>query len=449
MAFPCLPPPPAAPDEPGGGREQENETTLPGRPEALLVEETGRSYGLSRPPPTASGHSAMRRQMGRLALLTAVHSAVDLLGGIIGPVLPAIRMRFALSLTEGVVLMTVLGLSCNLFQLAVGGLRRDKGAPFFLYASLFLASAFPFIGHVPRGLGHGPTMAVLLLLVAVCGAGVACGHPEGLRAVHALDRLPQSMASSVFMVGGFFGVAGGAWLASAMVAAGGLGRLLWLLVVPLGLLALLPFARVRVAVETAPLPGMAAAQGRPPFWPLFAIAIPLAVCSAFVPNLLPSCLHDEYGFGLSFGGASNFAYGLGGAAGAVCMGILAHRRGEMRCVVPVLFAGIPLMLAYVLCLEHAWAVLLLPGVGFSVAGSYPLIVSLAKGARGPALGHRMALVVGGVWGVAALVLLAAGAVADHIGIHRVLHLTYVCVALAAALAWYCRSHYPWSRPAPA
>ena len=384
----------------------------------------------------------MRRQSARLLLLTMSHATLDLLGGLIGPVLPAIRDRFSLSLTQGVALMTVLGLACNLVQLAVGGLRRECHRPFLIYVGLVFSSVFALIGFVPTSLGNTPTMVVLLLIVLITGAGVAVGHPEGLRAVHALDRLPQSMASSVFMIGGFFGISGGAWLAATMVDAGGLRQLAWFLAPSLGLLAFLPFSGIRVAVERQPATTGDTADARPPFWPLFVVAVPLATCSAFIPNLLPSCLHDEYGFALSFGGASNFAYGLGGAAGAVSMGVLAHRRGEMRCLLPALFAGIPLMALYVLLLDRPGAVFLLPGVGFCVAGSYPLIVSLAKKAAGPVLGHRMALIVGGVWGVAALILLPAGAVADRIGIHRVLHLTYGCVLLAAGLAWNRRKLYP-------
>ena len=123
------------------------------------------------------------------------------------------------------------------------------------------------------------------------------------------------------------------------------------------------------------------------------------------------------------------------------MGYLAHRKGEIRYIVPMLFASVPLMAAYILLLDRKWAVLILPGVGFAVAGSYPLIVSLAKKARGPSLGHRVALIVGGAWGTAAVVLLISGMVADHIGIHRVLHLTYVCAALSAGIAWFCRMRY--------
>jgi predicted MFS family arabinose efflux permease len=383
----------------------------------------------------------MRRQSGYLVLLTLIHATVDFFGGIIGPILPAVRERFDLSLTEGVVVATAMGMTCNLMQLVVGGLRQESRKPFFLYASLLLAGTFLCVGYLPTGLGASRTMVMLIVVAVVTGTGVACGHPEGLRAIHALDRVPQSMASSVFMIGGFFGFSAGAWLASSVVEVWGLSQLVWFLVLPLGLFLILTFSGVQVAVEHPAERVVTDTERRPPFWPLFAIAVPLTVCSACVPTLLPSCLHDEYHFSLSFGGASSFAYGIGGAVGALLMGYLAHRKGEMRYIVPMLFASVPLMAAYIFLLEHKWAVLILPGVGFAVAGSYPLIVSLAKGARGPGLGHRMALIVGGAWGISAVVLLLSGVVADRVGIHRVLHLTYLCAALAAGLAWYCRSRY--------
>ncbi|MBT3289529.1 MAG: MFS transporter [Victivallales bacterium] len=387
----------------------------------------------------------MRRQWAHLILLTSVHGTVDFLGGIIGPILPAIRDHFSLTLTQGMVVITAMGMACNLMQLVIGGLRQGNRRPFFMYVSLLLAGTFLLVGHLPVGLGSTATVVMLVLIALVSGTGVACGHPEGLRAVHALDRVPQSMASSVFMIGGFLGFSAGAWLASSVVGSWGLGSLVWLLALPAFLLVILPNSGVRVAVEHPAESTPSVVAGRPPFWPLFAIAMPLAICSAFVVNILPSCLVDEYHFKLSFGGASSFAYGMGGAVGALLMGFHAHRKGEIRYVVPMLFASVPLTAAYIFLLEYKWAVLLLPGLGFAVAGSYPLLVSLAKRAGGPGLGHRMAIIVGGVWGTASVVLLASGVVADQIGIHRVLHLTYVCAALAAGLAWRCRGLYAQSR----
>ncbi len=383
----------------------------------------------------------MYGQFGRLILLTSVHTLVDFLGGMLGPILPAVRSRFGLSLSQGVVLITVLGLACNMMQLVVGRFRQENRRPFFLYWALGLSGGLLLLGHVPTTLTPGVQFAVLVAIMLVTGTGVACGHPEGLRGVHALHELPSSLASSVFMIGGFFGFSAGAWLASSMVDQWGLGCLGWLVGLPVLLGFGLWLSRTEVAVEPPPTAEATAADTRPSFWPLLAIAIPLTISSCFVPSLVPSCLHDEYGYSLSFGGAAGFAYGVGGAIGALCLGYLARKRGEMRFVLPMLALSVPLMAAYVLFLPHRWAVLILPGVGFAVAGTYPLLVSLARHTRGLGLGQRMAWIVGGAWGVAAVVLLVAGIVADFTGIHLVLHLTYLSAALAAAIAWRYRKLY--------
>lgn len=380
-------------------------------------------------------------QFGRLILLTSVHTLVDFLGGMLGPILPAVRSRFGLSLIEGVVLITVLGLACNMMQLVVGRFRQESRRPFFLYWALGLSGGLLLLGYVPTTLSPGVQFAVLMAIMLVTGTGVACGHPEGLRGVHALHALPSSLASSVFMIGGFFGYSGGTWLASAMVDAKGLGCLAWLAVLPVVLGVALWLSRIEIAVEPPPTAETTATDTRPSFWPLLAIAIPLTVASCFVPSLVPSCLHDEYGYSLSFGGAAGFFYGFGGAIGALCLGYLARKRGEMRFVLPMMMASIPLLVAYVLLLPHRWAVFILPGVGFTVAGTYPLLVSLARHTRGLGLGQRMAWIVGGAWGAAAVVLLVAGIVAEYTGIHAVLHVTYVSAALATAIAWRYRKLY--------
>jgi hypothetical protein len=86
--------------------------------------------------------------------------------------------------------------------------------------------------------------------------------------------------------------------------------------------------------------------------------------------------------------------------------------------------------------DRAGAAWLLFGVGFSSMSAYILTVTLARESRGFNLGRRMALIVGGTWGVATLALMILAPLADWVGTGLVLKLTpagYILSGLSAFL----------------
>ena len=365
----------------------------------------------------------MGLEAAQLAALTAVHVFVDLFAGVLPAVLPVVRTEFHLSLAMGVVLLAALNIASNGMQLATGHLRSRQQKPLFLHLGLCAAGTVALIAFVPR---HQNSMAILVPLVAVAGTGIAVVHPEALRAVHALGKLPGSVTSAVFMVGGSLGYAGGAWVSSVLVSRWGLPSLLSLLAFPLAAVAAVVLLRVRLAVEGEQDTATGAGDGRPPlpFWPLMFMATPTSMASAFIPSLLPTCLHARSA-DLVFGGFSSAMFGAGYAAGAVFWGLVARRRGELRSANLALLLGSPFLWAYLSTLHHRSAVVLLFAGGFCGGGAFPLIVTLARRARGPVLGRRMAFTVGGSWGIASVLLLAAGPAAERVGILPVLAVSSV------------------------
>lgn len=376
--------------------------------------------------------SIFSRQPAQLVVLALVHIGTDMFAGALPAILPALRERFALSLGMGVLLLTALNLTSNGVQLVTGHLRQHARMPLLMPLGLLFSAGIVFCGWVPMATS---AIGMLLLLTIVTGSGVAIVHPEGLRAVNRLDDIPGSVSSSVFMVGGFIGYYGGAWVGSLLVTGCGLRGLVWLALVSVVLTALIYVWRIRLAVEndhTAVRSGTA--ENVPWFWSLMLVAIPANTASVFIPNLLPSCLHG-LGFELSFGGFSSFMFGIGGVAGALVWGWLARRWGELRCISISLLAAVPFTITYLLVLSSRQAVILLIAAGFCGCGPYSLVVALAARARGLILGQRMAFIVGGSWGAASLVLLAMGVVAERLGVLVILHLSWVGYLTAGVLAF--------------
>lgn len=367
------------------------------------------------------------RQAFILLALMLTHATVDTYPGMLPVLLPLIRSHFQLSLTQGVILISVMNLTANVVQLLTGHLRAHDRRPFFILLGSWLAAALVAIPLVPV------TPAALWLLgglMLISGAGVAVVHPEGLRAVHALDRLPPAFCTSFFLTGGFIGFSAGAWLATALVDRWGLPGLYGLGLVSLGSFIAVAALKVPLAIEPpadAPTP---AATG-PAFRPLFLATIPAALGSTLLCGLFPTRLH-ELGFPLTYGGFAALLFGLGNAVGSMGWALLARRWGELRCARWALGAGVPATLLFLLTLRHRWALPFLWLAGATAGSAFALMVAHARHARGGVLGQRMAWMVGGSWGVSSLALMAVGPVADRFGTAPVLHLVWIAY-LAGAL----------------
>jgi FSR family fosmidomycin resistance protein-like MFS transporter len=340
----------------------------------------------------------------QLLVLSAVHFFIDMFAGMLPPLVPAIRQEFALSLSLCVLLVVVLNMTSNGVQVLTGHMRAQKRSPLFLHIGLILAAGICLIGLLPRA---GGAFVALLLLSTVSGCGIAVVHPEALRAVHHLRRIPPAVSTAVFMAGGFLGYASSGAVSTVLVSRFGLRGLYPLILCPAVGILLVIFLRIRLAIEPTikNKNKRDVSDNRLPFWFIFAMAMPAAVSTIVLASLLPTVL-DELGFELTFGGFSVTMFGLGGAVGSFVWAGIAHKKGELRCSVVALFLAVPFLAAYLIWIDKATAIWMMFGVGFCSISAYTLMITLARYAVGPNLGRRMALMVGGTWALANTAFLA-------------------------------------------
>lgn len=300
---------------------------------------------------------------------------------------------------------------------------------------MLLAGLAAFIPCLPVG----PfSMAGIVALSLVAGFGVAAIHPEGLRAVHGLNLIPPSLSTAIFMVAGFAGFAGGAALSAGIVDSFGLDALAWLFLPAPAAALLLAASGVRLPVEEEGGGEAAVNVEKMPaihFGILFVLASVLATCSQLQATLLPSYLHEEAGYSLSFSGLSFTLFGLGGMVGAVLWGALAPRLGHLRVLLVSVLVGAPLTMLYLWMAPHTRnAAFLLAFTGFIVYTGFPLCVSLARHAASSLrVGLRMGLISGGTWGIAAATLWIVGPFAERMGFRIFLHLIWIGYLVAAGI----------------
>ncbi len=370
----------------------------------------------------------------QLLALSAVHFFIDMFAGMLPPLLPAIRSEFVLSISLGVVLVIALNMTSNGVQVLTGHMRAHKRGPLFLHVGLIVGAGICLVGVLPRS---GYAFVPLFVLAIVSGCGIAVVHPEALRAVHHLRRIPPAVSTAVFMAGGFLGYASSGVVSTVLVSRYGLRGLYPLILCPAVGILLVIFLRVRLAVEPAGrnTNRRDGSENRLPFWFIFAMAMPAAVSTIVLASLLPTVL-DELGFGLTFGGFSVTMFGLGGAAGSFVWAGIAHKKGELPCSVIALFLAVPFLAAYLIFIDSKMAIWMIFGTGFCTISAYTLMITLARGTTGPNLGRRMGFMVGGTWALANIVFLALLPVIEHLGADVVLKFTPLGYVLSAAFGLF-------------
>jgi len=362
-----------------------------------------------------------------LLALAGVHFLIDMFASMLPAILPAIRDEFGLSLSLGGLVLAVLLMTSNGVQPLIGHMRADKRRPLFLHLGLIIGASICLLGALPRG---GGAFAIMILLAVVSGCGIAIVHPEGLRAVHWLRRIPPAISTAVFMAGGFLGYASGGAISAFLVSRFGLKGLYPLALCPVIGIVMVKFLRIRLAVERKVRNKNEARteENRLPFWLIMAMAMPAAVSTIVLANLLPTVL-NELGFELTFGGFSTMMFGLGGAAGSFVWANLAHKKGELNCSIAALFLVVPFLVAYLILINNRMAIWILFGVGFCAISAYILMITLSRYATGLSLGQRMGFMVGGTWALANIVFIALLPVAEHFGTNVILKFTplgYLC-----------------------
>ena len=357
----------------------------------------------------------------QLFVLAGVHFLIDMFASMLPAILPAIRDEFSLSLSLGGLVLVVMLMASNGIQPLIGHLRANKRRPLFLHLGLILAVSICLLGALPRG---SSAFSLIILLAVVSGCGIAIVHPEGLRAVHRLKRLPPAVSTAVFMAGGFLGYASGGAVSAYLVSRFGLQGLYPLALCPLIGIIMVIFLRVRLAVEhkSSNRKKDGAPQNRLPFWLIMTMAIPAAVSTTVLANLLPTVL-NELGFELTFGGFSATMFGLGGAIGSFVWANIARKKDELKCSIAALFLVIPFIVIYLIFISNRSAIWLLFGAGFCAIAAYILMITISRHAAGLSLGQRMGFMVGGTWALANIVFMALLPAAEHLGTNFILKFT--------------------------
>ncbi len=377
-----------------------------------------------------------------MVALCFIHIIIGIFAGLLAVILPAIRERFALTLSLSVITLTVLNLVNNVSQIFIGRLREDKTKPLLLPMGLVLMVCSCFMGFFSAS---PYSLWILISLAAFSGLGIGITYPEAFRAVHGLDKISTSVSSAVFIAGGSIGFTLGGFLSSWLVSRFNLEGLFFYFLCPVVGIGLIISLRIQLAVEsdTHRVEGTIPRRYRLPFWPIFVMAVPSGSALLTQVSLLTTLLTDV-GFDLDFGGFSVMCFGLSGVVGSFFWAHWSRRDKELIHFIVCMIIGIPLLFLYFFLSQYRSAVLLLILAGpFSFYASFGLVISLARNASGPVLGQRMAWIMGGLWAIASVSVFIFGYLAEQFGLRLIMYLLLIGYVVSIIVGiWIFKQYHP-------
>ena len=355
---------------------------------------------------------------GAMAILFFAHFVVDSLVSMLSPLLPLLRVKFQMSLSEAGLLVSALSLSNALSQ-PVTALVVDRWPRLPWLVVGLGGSAFAL-----TSIGWAPSYGLVGVAVLVGGWMSGLCHPDMASRASNLSPRHKGLAVSTFLTGGRLGFALGPLVAIGM--AKGLGmEWLWLYAV----VALAAALGVRWGLPEPPPSAHAGkdsliflrnlrASLRKAGLPLFlltAIVLCRAVVNINLMGFLPT-LYVEWGLGLWSGGAANAILLFFGGLGVMLGGVLADRIG-MRTIVVAAQALSCLTVAAFLASPPGLGMVVLSAVGLSMYLMMGVGIAYAQEMMPDNRGFASSIMLGAAWGIASFSVWPISKLAERVGLH--------------------------------
>jgi MFS transporter, FSR family, fosmidomycin resistance protein len=394
-------------------------------------------------------HTPGTFQRSRLAIVTWGHFLNDCYGSFFAPILPLLIEKLSLSLTMASGLASIASITSAVFQ-PIYGMASDRirGRLFIVIGPLLSTVCMSLIGVAP----NAALVGVLLLLA---GVGSAAFHPQAVAAAGAVSGERKGFGISIFIFGGSVGFAIGPLAIIGAVHLWGLERSYYamipglLSVLLLGLYLKVPTGAVR---RERVLSLTAAFKGSQKFMALlFSIAVIREFTRVAVVTFLPIFLVMQ-GRSLAAGGITLALFSMAGALGGMIGGSLSDVWGRKMVILASGFLCVPLLHGMFLTDGLVSLLFLILAAG-TLSGANSVIIALAQELVPSRAGTASSLVMGLGWGVAGVLLIGFGTLAESISVSSALGiaatLPLLTVALALALPRHTPAEAERARPADA
>jgi len=350
-----------------------------------------------------------------LLLLSSGHVVVDTFQGALPAVLPFIKDDLNLSYAMAGMILIMSNITSSVVQPLFGMVSDKKEKPFLLPLGAFLAGAgfclIPFAQNY----------ALVLLLVAISGLGIACYHPEGYKTARFFTGERTVTGMSLFSVGGNTGMALGPILALSITHYWGFASLGWMALLPLLFVTAITFLRRAVAApgsRTPLAPRQNAGSSRTALVALFIIICVIVVRTWIMFGLMtyiPFYYINYLRGNPVFAGKLVSLFLIGGAAGTLAGAPVADRWGH-RFWVRLSMLVCALLFPFILWLQ-GWALFAAVALfGLMLISTFSVTVVMGQNLFPHSMGVVSGLVVGFAIGAGGIGVTLLGVIADHFGV---------------------------------
>lgn len=363
-----------------------------------------------------------------MSTLSAGHGAVDFASGAVPALLPFLAERFSLGYAATAAVMLAATLSSSIVQPVFGLLSDRRGAMWLLPAGVLVAGSGVGLA------GIAPSYWLVLVAVAIGGAGIAAYHPEGAKFASFASGRRRASGMSYFNIGGNTGYALGPIVITPLVLglglAGTLVAALPVLVVGALVLAALPALRSL----TPEARGMAPTteRDRPRAMALLVGVILMRSLTWFGLITFVPLWTVSLGGTKAEGNRLLSLMLVAGVVGALAFGPIADRLGLRRTLLGSTVVLAPLVLVFVHVGGVAGALALML-VGACVVGTFGVVMVLSQSYLPQHVAMASGLNVGLAVGLGGVAALALGLVADAVDLETALTLCAVSPVVATAL----------------
>ena len=184
-----------------------------------------------------------------LAALSVSHLLNDLIQSLVPASYPLLKQSFNLTFAQIGLISFMQSMTASVLQPFVGIFTDRHPQPYSLVAGMSLT----LIGLL--GIAAAPTYGLLLVAVAVIGAGSSVFHPESSRMARAASGGQHGLAQSIFQVGGNAGAAMGPLAAALVVAPDGRRAVAYFAVAAMAAMVILSRVGAWYATHPASRPG--------------------------------------------------------------------------------------------------------------------------------------------------------------------------------------------------
>lgn len=345
-------------------------------------------------------------------VLSLLHTANDMFGAFLTPLLPRLQANFGVSYAAVSLLVAIYSLTSSLFQ-PLAGLIADR------YDRRLLAALGPLLVALGSGLmGFYPNPIIMAVVLGAAGLGSALFHAAGAALVgQYAPAARKGFWLSFFGSSGQLGLSLGPIVSLGIAARSGLTGLAWVIpavVVPSLLLALAPAAKV--AQRPSRL-GDLARVFRGEVAKLWGISTLKAVAFISFATTIPFWF-TQRGMGDAQIALALTTYNFSAAAGAFLGGTISDRLGRKAVIAGTMLIGIPLYGGLLAVPPEAFGVYLalLALSGAMMNASIPVAVVMAQEHAPQQIATVSGLLMGFTWGFAGLLYGVIGPLIERFGV---------------------------------